>query len=56
MITTSETAVTITIWVLTAAGTFFGSRAAVRRRKKKRADNLKKKDPPIKTADATINS
>ncbi|MDD2310557.1 MAG: hypothetical protein PHH91_13330 [Desulfuromonadaceae bacterium] len=44
MITTSETAVTITIWVLTAAGGFFGSRAALRRRKQKRADNLKKED------------
>ncbi len=41
MITTSEIAVTITIWVLTAAGIFFGSRAAWRRRKKKRADRLK---------------
>jgi hypothetical protein len=35
MITTSELAVTITIWVLTAAGVFFGSRAAWRRRKQK---------------------
>jgi hypothetical protein len=40
MITTSEAAVTITIWVLTASGTFFGGRAAWRRRKQK------KKDPP----------
>lgn len=32
MLTTSETAVTITIWVLTGAGTFFGGRAAWRRR------------------------
>lgn len=37
MITTSETAVTVTIWVLTAAGTFFGTRAAGRRRALKRA-------------------
>ena len=36
MITTSEIAVTITIWVLTASGTFFGTRAAWRRRKQKR--------------------
>ncbi|WP_281415538.1 hypothetical protein [Pelotalea chapellei] len=36
MITTSEIAVTITIWVLTLAGVFFGSRAAWRRRKKKK--------------------
>ena len=35
MITTSESAVTITIWVLTAAGTFFGTRAAWRRRKQR---------------------
>lgn len=36
MITTSEIAVTITIWVLTAAGIFFGGRAALRRRRHKR--------------------
>ena len=35
MITTSESAVTITIWVLTAAGTFFGTRAVWRRRKQR---------------------
>jgi hypothetical protein len=35
MITTSEIAVTITIWVLTSAGAFFGGRAAWRRRKQK---------------------
>lgn len=35
MITTSETAVTITIWVLTATGIFFGTRAVTRRRKEK---------------------
>ena len=35
MITTSEYAVTITIWVLTLAGIFFGGRAAWRRRKEK---------------------
>jgi hypothetical protein len=33
MITTSEIAVTITIWVLTLAGVFFGGRAFLRRRK-----------------------
>jgi len=38
MITTSELAASITIWVLTAAGTFFGGRAAWRRRRQKRAD------------------
>jgi len=38
MITTSEYAVTITIWVLTLAGVFFGGRAAWRRRKQARAD------------------
>ena len=37
MITTSELAVTITIWILTAAGAFFGSRADWRRRRQKRA-------------------
>jgi hypothetical protein len=41
MITTSETAVTITIWVLTAAGGFFGTRAAWRRRKPRGADEGK---------------
>jgi len=38
MITTSELAVTITIWVLTAAGTFFGTRASWHRRKQRRAE------------------
>jgi hypothetical protein len=33
MITTSEIAVTFTIWVLAASGTFFGTRAVWRRRK-----------------------
>jgi hypothetical protein len=37
MLTTSEIAVTITIWLLTAAGAFFGTRAAWRRRRQKRA-------------------
>ena len=41
MITTSEIAVTITIWVLTAAGAFFGTRAVWRRKKQKRADERK---------------
>lgn len=41
MITTSESAVTVTIWVLTAAGTFFGTRAAWRRRVQKRAEKRK---------------
>lgn len=35
MMTISEIAVTITIWVLTAAGCFFGIRAALRRRKER---------------------
>lgn len=35
MITTSEIAVTATIWVLTAAGGFFGIKAAVRRKRLK---------------------
>ncbi len=42
MLTTSESAVTITIWVLTSAGTFFGTRAAWRRRVQKRAEKRKK--------------
>lgn len=33
--TTSEIIITALIWVLTAAGCFFGIRAAVRRRKRK---------------------
>ena len=48
MITISETAVTVTIWVLTAAGTFFGGRAAWRRRKHKRAEE-RKAVPPMTT-------
>lgn len=47
MITTSESAVTITIWALTAAGTFFGTRAAWRRRAQRRAEK-RKKDPMSK--------
>ena len=35
MLTTSEIAVTATIWVLTAAGGFFGTRAALRKKKSK---------------------
>jgi hypothetical protein len=42
MITTSEYAVTIIIWVLTLAGAFFGGRAAWRRRRHKRADGHRK--------------
>jgi hypothetical protein len=41
MITTSEITVTITIWVLTASGTFFGTRAVWRRRKKKAQEQQK---------------
>ena len=44
MITTSEIAVTITIWVLTASGAFFGTRAIWRRRMQKCA--LKREQPP----------
>ncbi len=33
MLTITEIAVTVTIWVLTAAGACFGIRAALRRRK-----------------------
>ena len=35
MFTSSEIVVTATIWVLTAAGGFFGVRAALRRKKGK---------------------
>jgi hypothetical protein len=41
MITTSEIAVTITIWVLTLAGVFFGGRAAWRRKRLLRAEGKK---------------
>lgn len=41
MITISEIAVTITIWALTAAGIFFGTRAAWRRRKQASQDKMK---------------
>jgi len=36
MLSFSEIVVTLTIWVLTAAGLFFGLRAAWRRRKNKK--------------------
>jgi len=35
MLTTSELAVTVTIWALTAAGGFFGTRARLRKKKLK---------------------
>jgi hypothetical protein len=38
MITTSEYAVTIIIWVLTLDGVFFGGRSAWRRRKERTKD------------------
>jgi hypothetical protein len=41
MITTSELAVTITIWVLTASGAFFSTRAYLRRKKAKRRSTPK---------------
>jgi hypothetical protein len=47
MLTTSEIAVTATIWVLTAAGGFFGTRAALRKKKLKCDD---KKHCPSKLA------
>lgn len=36
MLTTSEIAVTATIWTLTASGGFFGIRAALRKKRSKR--------------------
>jgi len=44
MITTSELAVTITIWVLAANGAFFGLRAYRKRNKARRDDPPK---PPV---------
>jgi hypothetical protein len=44
MITISERAVTIAIWLLTACGGFFGGRAVLRRRRKQR-DGQEKKGP-----------
>ncbi len=41
MITTSELAVTITIWVLAANGAFFGLRAYLKRKKARRVDQPK---------------
>jgi hypothetical protein len=41
MLTTSELAATLTIWVLTLVGVFFGGRSAWRRRRQKRADEKK---------------
>jgi len=49
MMTTSEIAVTITIWALTAAGTFFGGRAFWRRRKQRRAGQAKSTGPHLIT-------
>jgi hypothetical protein len=45
MMTTSERAITITIWVLTAAGSFFGGRAVWRRKREKRGGE--KDRPPM---------
>jgi len=36
MMTTSEIAVTVTIWVLTATGSFFGIRAKLRRKRQEK--------------------
>lgn len=41
MLTTSEVAVNVTIWVLTASGSFFGIRGVLRRKKQQRLDKLK---------------
>ena len=48
MITASERIVTVTIWVLTTAGSFFGARAFWRRRKRKRAAGRKGSDGSLK--------
>lgn len=49
MITTSEIAVTVTIWLLTGTGMFFGARAALRRKKLKLAGKAvqQRKSPEI---------
>jgi len=41
MLTTTEIAVTVTIWSLTAAGLFFGTRAVLRKKKMKRENCAK---------------
>lgn len=41
MLTTSEVAVSVTVWVLTASGSFFGIRGVLRRKKQQRLDKLK---------------
>lgn len=41
MLTTSEIAVTVTIWILLIAGCFFGIRGIVRRKKQKHIEKLK---------------
>lgn len=38
MLTTTEIAVTITIWFLTISGAYFGLRAVVRRRKSRASE------------------
>lgn len=50
MTTTSEIAVTITIWALTAAGVFFGGRAKWRRRKPKSGGTRPEESPKSETA------
>lgn len=42
MLTTTEIAVTVTIWVLTISGCFFGIRAFLRRRRQKDLNGLKR--------------
>lgn len=44
MLTTSEIAATITIWVLTISGAFFGGRAIWRRKKQK--SSIKREQVP----------
>ncbi|MDU0459193.1 MAG: hypothetical protein RW306_10740 [Geobacteraceae bacterium] len=41
MLTTSEVAVNITIWVLTVSGSFFGIRGVWRRKKQQQIGKLK---------------
>ncbi len=50
MTTTSEYAVTITIWVLTLVGIYFGGRASWRRKRDKRTDGKKSSSRELKGA------
>lgn len=48
MLTISDIAVTVAIWVLTAIGCFFGIRAAIRSRRSKGANSKHRAENPIR--------